>query len=318
MNPVEALAEALPSDGVWRLLRWQQRQRRSASHVVVDVACAPTASLPEARRALATRWARDLPALLGACTAAELAYAAPRVLPPDAPPGVASVGALRWAMWTELTRTQGGGVGAVLVGSRVIALHPMLGMGSHDGRTAVTTLPSEADPGWTTLAEPESIDELRARAQGLIGVRLGGRGRDKGAWGARVAAMLGVVERGDDEPDWRGDVEIKTVPVAEVSAGRWRIVEDPAICMEDGAPMRKLARVLWLCRADLPGGDATIVAWYYLEATPDVQALCARYLHLRPKGPAGTTQHAHYLHKQFFTAAGLVTMLCGGAAPPAP
>ncbi|MBK9070437.1 MAG: hypothetical protein IPL79_05475 [Myxococcales bacterium] len=317
MTAVEALAAALPGDGVWRLLRWRRGQRRSASHVLIDVACSPTLGLRQAQRALATRWARDLPAMLSECNADELAFAAQRILPTTQMHGT-SIGALRWALWCELTRADAVSYRAVLVGPRVVALHPMLGMGSHDGKTVVTTLPLAADPGWTTLAEPESIDELRARAHGLIGVRLGGRGRDKGAWGARVAAMLGVVERGHDEPDWRGDVEIKTVPVAEVAAGRWRIVEDPAICMEDGAPMRKLARVLWLCRADLPDGDATIVAWYYLEATPDVGALCARYLHLRPKGPAGTTQQAHYLHKQFFIATGLLTMLCGGAAPPAP
>ena len=31
-------------------------------------------------------------------------------------------------------------------------------------------------------------------------------------WGVRAAALIGVPERGGDEPDWRGDVEIKTVP----------------------------------------------------------------------------------------------------------
>ena len=65
----------------------------------------------------------------------------------------------------------------------------------------------------------------------MIGVRLGRRGRDKGAWGVRAAALLGVTERGDGEPDWRGDVEIKTVPIARDRTQLWRIVEDPAIAM---------------------------------------------------------------------------------------
>src|SRR6185436_11058440 len=56
--------------------------------------------------------------------------------------------------------------------------------------------------------EPETIDDLLAAADAAIGVRLGARGRDKGAWGMRAQALLGVRDRGGDEPDWRGDVEI--------------------------------------------------------------------------------------------------------------
>ena len=77
----------------------------------------------------------------------------------------------------------------------------------------------------------------------------------------RAAALLGVVERGDDEPDWRGDVEIKTVPVAREASGLWRVVEDPAIAMVgEGGALAKLQRTLWLARADVDGGDATIVS----------------------------------------------------------
>ena len=93
--------------------------------------------------------------------------------------------------------------------------------------------------------EPETIDELLAAATRAIGVRLGRRGRDKGAWGLRAAALLGVPERGGDEPDWRGDVEIKTVPVAREASGLWRVVEDPAIAMVGPAgAISKLQRTL--------------------------------------------------------------------------
>jgi hypothetical protein len=160
--------------------------------------------------------------------------------------------------------------------------------------------------------EPESIDELLVAADRAIGVRLGTRGRDKGAWGNRAAALLGVVERGVDEPDWRGDVEIKTVPVAREASGLWRIVEDPAIAMlsETGA-VAKLQRTLWLARADVDSGDATIVCWYLLTWDPTIAHLARRYLHVRPKGPAGTDQRGLYLHKRFFAGAGLLATLNG-------
>src|SRR5512138_2476183 len=108
--------------------------------------------------------------------------------------------------------------------------------------------------------EPETIDDLLAAASAAIGVRLGVRGRDKGAWGMRAQALLGVRDHGRDEPDWRGDVEIKTVPIARDPSGLWRVVEDPAIAMVGEGVIAKLQRTLWLARADLDGGDATIVS----------------------------------------------------------
>src|SRR5690606_23075871 len=131
-------------------------------------------------------------------------------------------------------------------------------------------------------------------------------------WGSRAAALLGVVERGGDEPDWRGDVEIKTVPIARETSGLWRIVEDPAIAMlGEGSALAKLQRTLWLARADLPDGDATIVSWYLLEWDATVARLTRRYLHVRPKGPAGTDQRGLYLSKRFFADAGLLATLNG-------
>ena len=159
--------------------------------------------------------------------------------------------------------------------------------------------------------EPETLDDLLAAADRALGVRLGARGRDKGAWGAQAARLLGVLERGAGEPDWRGDVEIKTVPVAPDRGGRWRVTEDPAVSMAGAAPLAKLMRVLWLCRAGLPGGDATFVSWYLLDWDADVARLVGRYLHTRPKGGAGTRGRGWYLHKRFFAASGLLATLNG-------
>jgi hypothetical protein len=142
-------------------------------------------------------------------------------------------------------------------------------------------------------------------------VRLGGRGRDKGAWGLRAARLLGLVERNDAEPDWRGDIEVKTVPVAREPGGWWRVLEDPAIAMAGEPALAKLARTLWLARAGVEPGDATIVSWYLLDWDPEIARLTRCYLHDRPKGPAGTRARGLYLHKRFFAEAGLLATLNG-------
>ena len=50
-------------------------------------------------------------------------------------------------------------------------------------------------------------------------------------------------------------------------------------------------------------------------AADDADALIARlarrYLHVRPKGPAGTDQRGIYVHKRFFADAGLLATLNG-------
>jgi hypothetical protein len=163
--------------------------------------------------------------------------------------------------------------------------------------------------------EPETLDDLLAAADRMVGVRLGERGRDKGAWGNRAAALLGVVEHGHDEPDWRGDVEIKTVSVAREASGLWRVREDPAIAMQaaGSAALAKLQRTLWLARGDV-GSDATVVSWYLLETDAHVDRLVRRYLHARPKGPRGTDQRGLYLHKRFFADTGLLATLNGPTA----
>lgn len=162
--------------------------------------------------------------------------------------------------------------------------------------------------------EPDTIDDLLAAADAAVGVRLGARGRDKGAWGMRAQALLGVRDHGADEPDWRGDVEIKTVPIARDPSGLWRVVEDPAIAMVGDGVIAKLQRTLWLARADLDGGDATIVSWYLLDWDAEIARLARRYLHDRPKGPAGTSARGRYLGKRFFADCGLLATLNGQLA----
>jgi hypothetical protein len=163
--------------------------------------------------------------------------------------------------------------------------------------------------------EPDSLDELLAAADRLLGVRLGARGRDKGAWGLRAAALLGVAERNHDEPDWRGDVEIKTVPVArDRHAQLWRVVEDPAIAMTAALAIAKLQHTLWLARADVEPDDATIVSYYLVTWDADIARSARRYLHERPKGPRGTDQRGIYLQRRFFADCGFLATL-NGVAP---
>lgn len=269
-----------------------------------------------ARDRVIARWGDDLCGFLNAMTRGELTALAEEL-------GVRTTDVrapeLRQELWARGAQLERGGLPAVSV-----ALQPtpvLLG-----GHLVIQAAPRGMYPPAAVLPrgvpeprkssapdeEPESIDELLAAADRAIGVRLGQRGRDKGAWGMRAAALLGVVERGGDEPDWRGDVEIKTVPVAREASGLWRIVEDPAIAMlgYHGA-LSKLQRTLWLARTDLDDGDATIVSWYLLEWDPTVARLARRYLHVRPKGPANTDQRGLYLSKRFFADAGLLATLNG-------
>lgn len=159
-------------------------------------------------------------------------------------------------------------------------------------------------------SEPDSLEELLANADRLLGCRLGERGADKGMYGTRIAALLGVRERGLAEADWRGEVEIKSVPVIRDRAGWWRVKEDPAISMENVDPRLKLGRVLWIARV---GADraSPILSWYYQEWDAKVAALATRYLHQRPKGPRGTSNKGWYLQKRFFLYSGFLKSLNG-------
>jgi hypothetical protein len=309
VNAVVHFAQRIAADTVRRLaaLRVLRFDR-------VPYAVATRLDTSAARARVVERWGDDLCGLLNAMTRGELAALAAEL-------GVASDGrapAIRVALWrrgAELERrgaivSPGLQPRPVLLGGHLVVQCAPRGM--YPQASAWPRRLPDARESARMDEEPDSLDELLAAADRVIGVRLGRRGRDKGAWGMRAASLLGVVERGGSEPDWRGDVEIKTVPVARESSGLWRVVEDPAISMvEEGSALAKLQRTLWLARSDAEDGDATIVSWYLLEWDSTVARLARRYLHVRPKGPAGTDQRGLYLHKRFFADAGLLATLNG-------
>ena len=293
-----------------------------------DAELAITLDREQASAALAELFASDLAGLLNVLARDELAQLAATV--PQATVTLrqavsASVAELRASLWQWGAIIEAGSdawIGTALqpmphvLAGHLVHHRPALGL-----FPACAMLPRAIAPAIAAAppsAEPATVEQLLEAADALIGVRLGQRGVDKGAWGQRAAALLGVVDRGDDEPDWRGDVEIKTVPVQRDGNGWWRIAEDPAICMAAGRPMAKLARVLWLVRATLEDGDATILSWYFLECDAFVARLAQRDLHQRPKGPRGTDQRGWYLHKRFFADAGLLATLNGSGVRMAP
>src|SRR5262249_27546742 len=111
--------------------------------------------------------------------------------------------------------------------------------------------------------EPDSLEALLARADSLLGMRLGTRGRDKGQHGARISALLGIPRSSDAAPDWRGEVEVKTLAVVRAAGAAWRIKDGPALSMRSIDAGAKLARVLWIVRVDdgeVPG--TPILSWY--------------------------------------------------------
>lgn len=276
-------------------------------------------STDEAREQVATRWSSDLCGLLNLMTRGELAALADALRLPAAP--VRSPD-LRMALWELGAAVERGDAPVasqsnwpvlqprpvVLGGHLVVQARPR---GMHPPSASWPRAVPHATAATPPAEEPDSLDDLLAAADRAIGVRLGPRGADKGAWGMRAASLLGVVERGHDEPDWRGDVEVKTLPVARERAGHWRVVEDPAIAMIGVRVAAKLQRTLWLARTNLDHGDATIVSWYLLDWDAEVARLSRRYLHERPKGPAGTDGRAMYLNKGFFADAGLLASLNG-------
>ena len=267
------------------------------------------------------RWGGDLCGLLNAMTRGELAVLALQLGIAAAP----SAPALRALLWDHGAAIERGGEPV----SRAVQPRPIV-LGGH---LVIQAAPRGLFPpsaGWPRPvpaaraaapppAEPDTLDELLAAADRLLGVRLGPRGRDKGAWGLRAAALLGLVERNEAEPDWRGDVEVKTIAVGHDPSGWWRVVEDPAIAMIGEPALAKLSRTLWLARCDVPAAaidatiDATIVSWYLLDWDPDIARLARRDLHDRPKGPAGSASRGLYLHKRFFADAGLLATLNGDA-----
>lgn len=169
-----------------------------------------------------------------------------------------------------------------------------------------------AVPTPTITTEPETLESLLAVADALVGVRLGTRGRDKGAFGQRAADLLGLARSSAAAPDWHGEVEVKTLAVVRAAAG-WRIKDGPALSMRSVDARRKLHRVLWIIRideGDVPG--APVLSWYYQELGPELAHAFERARHLRPKGGAGTSGRGWYLRRDFFVACGLLRSLNGG------
>ncbi len=228
-----------------------------------------------------------------------------------------TVGELRARLWLHGAALEAGGeshVGTayqpapIVLGSRLVHQGAIRGQCPEQAGwpRPVPEPVLESTPG----REPESLEELLENADKLLGVRLGVRGPDKGIYGTRIAALLGVKERGLAEPDWRGIVEVKTVPVIRDRAGWWRVKEDPAIAMAQVDPRIKLRRVLWVARVG-GKGDSPILSWYYQEWDHEVEALATRYLHHRPKGPKGTSNKGWYLQKRFFLYSGFLKSLNG-------
>jgi hypothetical protein len=310
VNAVVHMTALLPAPTVRRLaaLRANRFDARPTAAITAPL------DVEQATARVVERWGDDLCGMLNAMTRGELADLASRLR-------VQTAGRspeLRLAVWEAGAALERCGVELppgvqprpVVLGGHLVICAPARGMAPPaESWPRPVPGPRNAEP---PAEEPDSLDELLAAADRLVGVRLGPRGRDKGAWGARAAQLLGLVEQGRGEPDWRGDVEVKTVPVARETTGVWGVVEDPAIAMVGEGGLAKLQRTLWLARATL-ADDATIVSWYLLDWDADVARLARRYLHERPKGPRGTQQRGIYLSKRFFADAGMLAALNGGA-----
>jgi hypothetical protein len=160
--------------------------------------------------------------------------------------------------------------------------------------------------------EAATLDELLERADALVGVRLGARGRDKGFYGQRIAELLGVPRSSSPAPDWRGEVELKSIAVVRAGGGRWRLKDGPALSMRSVDAARKLARVLWIVRVDEgEAAGAPVLSWFYQEVEGELAVALERARHLRPKGGAGTSGRGWYLRREFFAACGLLRSLNG-------
>ncbi len=318
VNAAAALAACLPRTALARLVPDEHGPRaRAQADVEGDAALVA---------AVAAGFALDLVGLLNRLRAAELEHVAAALALPEL--RGKDAGALRAALWRWGALAEAGGdhhLGSALqpvpvaIGARLCHPAPPRGLAP---RASAWPRPVPAPrPPAPPAEEPDDVDALLAAADRALGVRLPPRGRDKGAWGAAAARLLGVIERGHDEPDWRGDVELKTVPVARDRAGAWRVTEDPAVAMVAAGPLTKLRRVLWMIRAPLaaasgdPTADgATFLSWYFIEWDAEIARLVRRDLHTRPKGPRGTSARGWYLHKRFFVDAGLYATLNGPAS----
>ena len=263
------------------------------------------------RDRLSHRYALDLAGFLN-CLRREELNAAARAwqLPVTGP-----VGQMRARLWRLGAELEAGGTAylgtsvqptPIVLGGKLV--HCIRGEGvSPVGGSVPRGVPPPRDP--VPAAEPQCLEDLLHNADAMLGVRLGTAIPDKGAYGSHIARLLGLVDRGYAEPDWRGEVEVKSIPVVLDRAGWWRVKEDPAISMDRVEPMDKLVRVLWIVRVSV--GDSPILSWYYQEMNARLSVLAARFLHKRPKGPKGTARRGWYLQKRFFIESGLLYSLNG-------
>ncbi len=304
MNAVEQLIGCLPRLTVVRLLEASPGRAKTAE---------TTATL---RRRLSAELGLDLPRLLNIAVRDELELMAVQAKLDVADPRP-SIGELRAKLWNWGAELEAGNrelLGTEVQPVPVVLRGKLVHMRAGCGMAPITReLPRPIPEPATCEApecEPDSLEELLANADAIVGARLGAATRDKGAFGTRIAEMLGVRELNIAEPDWRGEVEIKTVPVVRDDSGWWRVKEDPAIAMEDVDPMSKLGRVLWIARV-ADADDSPILSWYYQECDVRTRELARRDLHTRPKGGAGATTRGWYLHKRFFADSGFLRTLNG-------
>ncbi len=298
-NAVFAFVHRLPRHAVLRFLRKEGIDDQGHS----------TAEL---RKVLAALFLLDLPGFLNRALRAELEI----LLRSRKLSTKGSAAELRMLLWREGAKLEAKTdrlIGTSLQPLPIILRGKLVHLGHQTGIAAdAQSYPRPIPPprAIEAVVEPDCLEQLLSNADALIGFRLGAGTRDKGAFGARIAAMLGVPERGYSEPDWQGEVEIKTIPVVRDRAGWWCVKEDPAVSMETASPMAKLRRVLWITRA-ADEIDSPILSWYYQELGPRLTAMVKRFLHTRPKGPKGATTRGWYVHKRYFLESGLLETLNG-------
>ncbi|MBK9037112.1 MAG: hypothetical protein IPL61_38690 [Myxococcales bacterium] len=171
MNAARALVAQLPRATV----------RRLAAATIKDDDGAVAAGVGD-------RFAGDLAGLLNRLRIDELravAHAVAAAVPSDAP-----VGDVRARVWAWGARAEAGGDGWLgtpvqpvpeLLGARLVHVAPARGLAppSPSWPRPVPAPRAAAIP----PEEPADVDELLAAADRALGVRLPGRGRDKGAWG---------------------------------------------------------------------------------------------------------------------------------------
>jgi len=306
-NAVGWFADQLDRD---RLVAWLRRDRPAGPGAPAPPPYGPAAAV---RQELVGHHELDLVGFLNGARRDDLDCIAEGV---ELPAGRRDVGQLRADLWALGARAEAEGdlLGPPLQPVPVVLGGRLVLMAAGPGRWPASArwprpIPDAVAPP-APAHEPETLEELLANADRLVGARLGGQGRNKGAFGSEIAARLGVPERGWSEPDWRGEVEIKTVPVVRDPSGFWRVKEDPAVSMENASPLAKLERVLWIARV-ADAADSPVLSWYYQECEPGIRRLYRRALHKRPKGGANTTNKGWYVKKTFFADSGFLRALNG-------